>query len=109
MTRKAKTDYRSRISEAIHETATGLHRIGLIDQATMRRFDASCLTKITPLSAREILALREKAGVSQGVFARYLNVRTKAVSEWERGEKKPSGPSLKLLSLVKAKGLEAIL
>jgi putative transcriptional regulator len=53
--------------------------------------------------------LRKKAGVSQGVFARYLNVKPKAVSEWERGEKKPSGPSLKLLSLVKAKGLEAII
>ena len=35
-------------------------------------------------------------------------VKAKLVSEWERGEKKPSGPSLKLLSLVKSKGLEAI-
>jgi putative transcriptional regulator len=42
------------------------------------------------------------------IFARYLNVRTKLVSEWERGEKRPSGPSLKLLSIVKAKGLDAI-
>jgi putative transcriptional regulator len=40
---------------------------------------------------------------------RYLNVKPKLVSEWERGEKKPSGPSLKLLSLVKAKGLDAII
>ena len=105
----SKTRFRSRASEAIHETASGLNRIGLIDQATMRGFDASCLTEIAPLSAKEILALRENAGVSQGVFARYLNVRPKAVSEWERGEKKPSGPSLKLLSLVKAKGLQTIL
>jgi putative transcriptional regulator len=30
------------------------------------------------------------------------------VSQWERGEKKPSGPSLKLLSLVKHKGLKTI-
>ena len=52
--------------------------------------------------------MRERAGVSQGVFARYLNVKPKLVSEWERGEKKPSGPSLKLLSIVKAKGLDAI-
>jgi putative transcriptional regulator len=81
----------------------------LLDKATMRSFDTSCLTEIKPLSPREILALRETAGVSQGVFAHYLNVRPKAVSEWERGEKKPSGPSLKLLSLIKAKGLEAII
>ena len=96
MAEKKKTKYRSKISEAVHETASGLHRIGLIDQTTMREFDASCLTAIEPLSAAEILALRENAGVSQSVFARHLNVKPKAVSEWERGEKKPSGPSLKL-------------
>ena len=31
---------RSRLAEAIHETAAGLHRIGLLDKATMREFDA---------------------------------------------------------------------
>lgn len=100
---------RSRLAGAIHDTAVGLHRIGLIDRATLREFDASCLTSVVPLSPREIAALRTREGVSQGVFAQYLNVRPKLVSEWERGEKKPSGPSLKLLSIVKAKGLDAIL
>jgi putative transcriptional regulator len=100
--------YRSRLSAAIHETVAGLHRIGLMDKATMREFDASCLTTVEPLSAKEIVAIRKHAGVSQGVFAHYLNVRPKLVSEWERGEKRPSGPSLKLLSIVKAKGLDAI-
>jgi putative transcriptional regulator len=106
---KGKTNkHRSRLSAAIHETAAGLHRIGLIDKATMREFDASCLTAIEPLSAREISAIRKRAGVSQGVFAHYLNVKPKLVSEWERGEKRPSGPSLKLLSIVKSRGLDAI-
>lgn len=100
--------YRRRLAGAIHETASGLHRIGLLDKATMRGFDATCLTNVAPLSAREIAALRRREGVSQGVFARHLNVKPKLVSEWERGEKKPSGPSLKLLCIVKTKGLEAI-
>jgi putative transcriptional regulator len=109
MTKKSKlAKYRSRLSEAIHETAAGLHRVGLIDKATMRGFDASCLTAVEPLSAKEIVAIRRRAGVSQGVFARYLNVKPKLVSEWERGEKRPSGPSLKLLSIVRTKGLDAI-
>jgi putative transcriptional regulator len=99
---------RSRLSAAIHETAAGLHRIGLLDKATMREFDASCLTAVTPLSAREIVAIRKRAGVSQGVFAHYLNVKPKLVSEWERGEKRPSGPSLKLLTIVRVRGLDAI-
>ena len=46
MTAKAKSKFRSRISEAVHETARGLHRIGLIDQKTMRAFNATCLTTI---------------------------------------------------------------
>jgi putative transcriptional regulator len=109
---KKKTNpkkFRSPLAGAIHETAAGLNRVGLMDKETMREFDASCLTLIEPLSPKEIIALRRREGVSQGVFAHYLNVRPKLVSEWERGEKKPSGPSLKLLSLVKAKGLDAIM
>jgi putative transcriptional regulator len=106
MTRKYR--YRSKAFEAIHESARGLYRLGFIDKATMRDFDVGCLTMVEPLKPQDILALREREGVSQDVFARYLNVKSKLVSEWERGEKKPSGPSLKLLSLVKAKGLDAI-
>ena len=30
------------------------------------------------------------------------------VQKWEQGQKKPNGPSLKLLNLVQNKGLEAL-
>ena len=56
----------------------------------------------------EIVELRKKAGVSQAVFASYLNVSTGLISQWERGEKQPRGPSLKLLTLVRKKGLDVI-
>jgi putative transcriptional regulator len=46
--------------------------------------------------------------VSQPVFARYLNVSKNLVSEWERGAKRPGGPALRLLAVVKKKGLKAI-
>lgn len=101
--------FRSKIAEAMHQTVSGLHKAGLADARTMRDFDRNCLTEVPALSPRAIAALRKREGVSQGVFAQHLNVKPKLVSEWERGEKKPSGPSLKLLALVKAKGLEAIL
>jgi putative transcriptional regulator len=100
--------YKSDINAAIHEIASGLHGVGIIDRQTMRRFDSSCLTPVHAFSANEIRALREREDVSQSVFASYLNVTKDSVSKWERGEKKPAGPSLKLLSLVERKGLDGI-
>ena len=108
MAKAAKRSYRSERHQVLHNTARALHRVGAIDKVSMRDFDATCLTLVEQLSAKEIQKMREAAGVSQAIFARYLNVKTKLVSEWERGEKKPSGPSLKLLALVKTKGLDAI-
>ena len=100
--------YRSRIMASIHETAEDLHGAGLVDKRTMREFDVACLTPVRPLSADEIRALREREGASQAVFARYLNVTTGLISQWERGEKHPQGASLKLLALVARSGLEAV-
>ena len=74
----------------------------------MRRFDAACLTAIRPLKPHEIRAIRERERVSQSVFANYLNVTSSLVSKWERGEKRPSGASLKLLSLVEKNGLATV-
>ena len=74
----------------------------------MRRFDESCLTPVHEFTATEIRTLRQREEVSQTVFAHYLNVTKDLVSQWERGQKKPAGASMKLLSLVERKGLEAI-
>lgn len=100
--------YRSDAMASVHETMEALHNIGAIDKQTMRRFDDACLTPVSPLTAGQIKALREREHVSQAVFANYLNVTTSLVSKWERGEKKPSGPALKLLSLVEKHGLTAV-
>jgi putative transcriptional regulator len=60
------------------------------------------------LTADGIRALREREGASHAVFARYLNVTTGLVSQWERGEKHRQGTSLKLLSLVAKHGLSTV-
>jgi putative transcriptional regulator len=108
MTRTTSKAYRSDALAAIHETASDLHDAQVMDKRTMRRFDELCLTPVRPLAAEEIRALRERERVSQAVFARHLNVTTGLISQWERGEKKPIGPSLKLLTLVNEKGLASI-
>ena len=103
-----KTEHHTRRLEALHKTAAALHGVGALDKATLRDLDAFCLTEVETLTGEEIQALRRRERVSQAVLARHLNVRTKLVSDWERGIKRPSGPSLKLLALVRAKGLDAI-
>lgn len=104
---KAKT-YRSEIAAAVHETVEGMHKAGVVDKQTMREFDASCLATATPLPPDEIKAIREREQVSQPVFARYLNVSKNLVSDWERGVKRPGGPALRLLSIVRKNGLSAL-
>lgn len=100
--------YRSDAMASIYETMEALHRIGAIDKQTMRHFDEASLTCVRPLSPRQIKAIRKRERVSQTVFANYLNVTPNLVSKWERGEKRPSGPALKLLSLVEKRGLTAV-
>ncbi len=103
-----KKQYRSPLMASIHETAEGLHSAGILDKRTMRDFDTSCLTPVLPLDPDQIRAIRIRESASQAVFARHLNVTTGLVSQWERGEKRPQGASLKLLSLVERKGLQAV-
>ena len=100
--------YKSDALAAVHETAVGLHEAGVMDKRTLRAFDALCLTPIPDMSPERIRAIRLREGVSQAVFARYLNVSKGLVSQWERGKKRPRGASLKLLALVEKKGLDAV-
>src|SRR2546422_6107010 len=101
-----RKQYRSSLMASIHETAEGLHAAGVMDKRTMRDFDELRLTPVRPLKPKEIRAIRLREGASQAVFARYLNVTMGLVSQWERGEKRPQGASLKLLTLVAKDGLQ---
>jgi len=100
--------YKSDALAAVHETALGLHEAGVMDKRTLKEFDELCLTPVDELTPKEIRQIRLREKASQAVFARYLNVTTGLVSQWERGEKHPRGASLKLLTLIAKKGLQAV-
>jgi putative transcriptional regulator len=104
-----KSRYRSKALRSLHLAMEDLHAVGAIDKATMRSFDIGCLTPVQDLDPSRIKRIREGAHMSQAIFALALNVTTSLVSQWERGEKRPSGPSLKLLALADKKGIDAIL
>lgn len=100
--------YRSGALASIHETMEALHEVGAVDKQTMREFDDACLTPVEALTPEEIRELREREHLSQPVFARYLNVSKNLISDWERGSRKPGGPALRLLTIVKKNGIQAI-
>ena len=110
----AKTTKPSRMVKAILETADDARRAGVMDAATHAKITLRLLGDkagilAEPITGDDIRKLREGAHLSQAVFARYLNLTTGYVSQLERGAKRPTGPALVLLNVIRRKGIEAIL
>jgi putative transcriptional regulator len=115
MTAKTKTN--ARLTKELLETARDMHASGIMDDAayekiTMRHLgqDAKVpAAKAATITGDDIRAMRERARMSQAVFARYLNLTVGYVSQLERGAKRPTGAALVLLNVIRRKGIEAIL
>lgn len=82
---------KSAILEAVHDTAKGLHKAGVMDQVTLLEFDRLCLPPVGSLKPEQIKQIRESYRVSQAVFAALLNTSVSTVQKWEIGQKKPTG------------------
>lgn len=95
--------------KALHETARGLHEIGLMNADTMREFDVLCLPPVKQYSAAQIRRVRRRMKASQAMFAACMNTSASMVQKWEQGQKRPYGPALKLLELIDRKGLDALI
>ena len=50
----------------------------------------------------EIKAIRNKAGMTQAVFANYMGVSKKTVEAWELGRTHPTGPAYRLLDILES-------
>jgi putative transcriptional regulator len=104
----------SRLTRELLETAGDMHASGLMTAATHQKITMRHLEDVAPtvpvtLTGPQIKALRERSRLSQAVFARYLHLTTGYVSQLERGAKRPTGPALVLLDVIRRKGIEAIL
>lgn len=105
---EVKQKARTPLLGAIYETAEELATLGLIEKRTMSRYHALCLTPVEPFDAEQIRLLRKRQRLSQTVLAAVLNTSPSTIRKWEAGEKRPSGPSLKLLNLLARKGIEGV-
>ena len=102
--KKQKSD----ILDMIHETASDLHRLGIVNKQSMERYDALCVSPVPDYSPEQIRSLRERYQISQAVMASILNTSLSTIQKWEIGKKHPGGPSQKLLSILDRKGIQAM-
>ena len=49
----------------------------------------------------DVKTIREKTGLSQARFALLMGVSIKTLQNWEQGRRKPHGPAISLLRIVK--------
>ena len=100
---------RKSISKSITSTVKDLKIIGLVDNITLKNIENLCLPEIKEYSPEKIVTIRKKFKLSQAAMASVFNISTSTVQKWERGSKKPTGSSRKLLDLMERKGLKALI
>ena len=100
--------YKSEVFEAVHRSASALHRVGAMSAQTMRTFDVACIESPGVWTKARVRALREQHNMSQPVFAAYLNSTPSTVAQWESGAKRPSKIASKLLQVLDKHGPEVL-
>ena len=98
--RMAKQAVEDDVLATAHGLAAALHRVGAMDQRSMRDMDRLCLPPRPDYSGPDVRRIRAATRMSQPVFARLLGVDKSSVAQWERGAKRPSGPALGLLEVL---------
>jgi putative transcriptional regulator len=99
------------ILEVVHESAKDLRDADLLSPQTMREFDAMCLPPVEEYDWNDIKRIRTYNGVSQAVFAAYLNTSVATVRKWEASgsaHNRPNGLAMKMLNLIDKYGLEIL-
>lgn len=86
-------------------------RAGLHESIAHARGELTLRTTTLPapapkLSKSRVIAIRKKAGMSQAVFARFLNVPTRTLQSWEQGARTPKAGEARLLQIAEAAPVE---
>jgi len=68
--------YQSKILQAIHEDAAGMHKLGIISDAEMREFDRDCLTQ-EPKKTRKTASSESRSQGSSAGTVRNVRISAK--------------------------------
>lgn len=98
----------SRIIGPVRKEADRLSTAGIVDDATLRVFEALCLPAPRDFSPDRIRTIRSCSHASQAAFAAFLNVPKARIAAWEKGTRAPGGAAARLLDLVERKGLDIL-
>ncbi len=82
-------------------------RQGLTESIAHARGELTLRTTTLPAPAPKmtrsrVIAIRKRAGMSQGVFAAYLNVPKRTLESWEQGRRAPKAGEARLLQMADA-------
>ena len=58
------------------------------------------LPKLVPITAEEVVAIRQQLNLSRSVFAMYLRTNTRTLENWEQGWATPNAQATTLIRLV---------
>ncbi|MDT9674271.1 transcriptional regulator [Pseudomonas sp. JV414] len=58
------------------------------------------LAKLVPITAEEVVGIRQQLNLSRPVFAMYLRTNTRTLENWEQGRAKPNAQATTLIRLV---------
>ncbi len=97
------------IFDSVKDTVADLHKVGLVDDVTLKNIESLCVPEVKHYDATHIAAIRKRLRLSQAAFARFLNISPSTIRQWEIGTKQPSGACRKLLNLDDRKGLEGLM
>ncbi len=112
-TEKSELRGKVRMRAEIVDATRALHKVGAVsdeelEMTTLKMLGKDALPKVGAMGPAEIVKVRQEAKVSQAVLAALMNVSVSTVSQWERGERRPSGAALKLLHVVKRGGIDVL-
>lgn len=85
-----------------------LHACGIFDDGAIRRIEHAGMLPPEPLTPKDFRLIREQSSYSVYTLARMLNTTARRYRRWELGQGKPHGAELRLLRMMRERGVDAV-